>query len=71
LQLEVTKLFLTASRRRCIADERTKESGRWSLISRWHDGYVVYADGVIKYTGALALGGDHVSNDLGHGLKCR
>jgi hypothetical protein len=31
--------------------------------------YVVYSDGVIKHTGALALGGDHVSNDLGHGLK--
>ena len=31
--------------------------------------YVVYADGVIKHTGVLAVGGDHVSNDLGHGLK--
>jgi cell division protein FtsA len=31
--------------------------------------YVVYANGIIKHTGVLALGGDHVSNDLGHGLK--
>ena len=31
--------------------------------------YVVYSDGVIKHTGVLAVGGDHVSNDLGHGLK--
>ena len=31
--------------------------------------YVVYADGVIKHTGVLAVGGDHVSNDLGYGLK--
>ena len=31
--------------------------------------YAVYADGVIRHTGALAIGGDHVSNDLGHGLK--
>src|SRR5712671_5397431 len=31
--------------------------------------YVVYADGVIKHTGVLAVGGDHISNDLGHGLK--
>ncbi len=31
--------------------------------------YAVYANGVIRNTGALALGGDHVSNDLGHGLK--
>ena len=31
--------------------------------------YVVYANGVIKHTGVLALGGDHVSNDLAIGLK--
>jgi cell division protein FtsA len=31
--------------------------------------YVVYADGAIKHTGVLALGGDHVSNDLAYGLK--
>ncbi|HTV63404.1 MAG TPA: cell division protein FtsA [Verrucomicrobiae bacterium] len=31
--------------------------------------YAVYSNGVIRHTGALAIGGDHVSNDLGHGLK--
>lgn len=31
--------------------------------------YAVYADGVIKHTGVLAVGGDHVSNDLAYGLK--
>ncbi|MGH7941939.1 MAG: cell division protein FtsA [Limisphaerales bacterium] len=31
--------------------------------------YVVYADGVIKHTGTIAVGGDHVSNDLAYGLK--
>lgn len=31
--------------------------------------YVVYADGVIKHTGVLAVGGDHVTNDLSHGLR--
>jgi len=31
--------------------------------------YVVYAGGVIKHTGVLAVGGDHVSNDLAYGLK--
>ena len=31
--------------------------------------YVVYAGGIIKHTGALALGGDHVTNDLAYGLK--
>jgi cell division protein FtsA len=31
--------------------------------------YVVYCDGIIKHTGVLALGGDHVSHDLAIGLK--
>ena len=31
--------------------------------------YVVYSDGVIKHAGVLAVGGDHVSNDLAYGLK--
>ena len=29
----------------------------------------MYADGIIKHTGVLAVGGDHVSNDLAYGLK--
>ncbi len=31
--------------------------------------YVVYSDGVIRHSGVLAVGGDHVSNDLAFGLK--
>ena len=31
--------------------------------------YVIYANGTIKHTGVLAVGGDHVSNDLAYGLK--
>jgi cell division protein FtsA len=31
--------------------------------------YVVYTNGIIKHTGVLAVGGDHVSNDLAYGLK--
>jgi cell division protein FtsA len=31
--------------------------------------YVVYHGGVIKHTGVLAVGGDHVTNDLAFGLK--
>jgi len=31
--------------------------------------YVVYAGGVIRHSGVLAVGGDHVSNDLAYGLK--
>ena len=31
--------------------------------------YVVFSAGVIRHTGVLAVGGDHVSNDLAYGLK--
>ena len=31
--------------------------------------YVVHSDGVIRHAGVLAVGGDHVSNDLAYGLK--
>ncbi len=31
--------------------------------------FVVYGGGIIKHTGVLAVGGDHVSNDLAYGLK--
>jgi len=31
--------------------------------------YVICADGIVKHTGLLAVGGDHVSNDLAYGLK--
>jgi len=31
--------------------------------------YALYVNGVIKHTGVLAVGGDHVSNDLAYGLK--
>jgi cell division protein FtsA len=31
--------------------------------------YAVYADGVIKHTGVLAVGGDHIAHDLSVGLK--
>lgn len=31
--------------------------------------YVVYGGGIIKHAGVLAVGGDHVSNDLAYGLK--
>jgi len=31
--------------------------------------YVVYAGGIIRHSGVLAVGGDHVTNDLAIGLK--
>jgi len=33
--------------------------------------YALYSNGIIKHTGVLAVGGNHVSNDLAYGLKLR
>src|SRR5205085_11436691 len=71
LQLEVDDIIfsgLAASLALLSAEQ--KELG--SLVIDIGGGtteYVVYADGIIKQTGVLAVGGDHVSNDLAYGLK--
>jgi cell division protein FtsA len=71
LQLEVDDIVFTglASSLSLLTTEQ-KELG--SLVIDIGGGtteYVVYAGGIIKHTGVLAVGGDHVSNDLAYGLK--
>jgi len=71
LQLEVEEVVFNglASALALLSNEQ-KELG--SLVIDVGGGttdYAVYADGIIKHTGVLAVGGDHVSNDLAYGLK--
>lgn len=71
LQLEVEAIVFSglASSLALLTNEQ-KELG--ALVIDLGGGtteYVVYADGIIKHTGVLAVGGDHVSNDLAYGLK--
>jgi len=71
LQLEVDDIVFNglASSLALLSNEH-KELG--SLVIDIGGGtteYVVYASGIIKHTGVLAVGGDHVSNDLAYGLK--
>jgi cell division protein FtsA len=71
LQLEVDEIVFTglASALALLSNEQ-KELG--SLVIDLGGGtadYAVYGNGIIKHTGVLAVGGDHVSNDLAYGLK--
>ena len=71
LQLEVEEVVFNglASSLALLSNEQ-KELG--SLVIDMGGGttdYAVYCDGIIKHTGVLAVGGDHLSNDLAYGLK--
>ncbi|MBI4326464.1 MAG: cell division protein FtsA [Chloroflexi bacterium] len=71
LQLEVDDIVFSglASSLALLTNEQ-KELGALVIdIGSGTTEYVVYADGIIKHTGVLAVGGDHVSNDLAYGLK--
>jgi cell division protein FtsA len=71
LQLEVEDIvFNGIASALALLNSQQKELG--SLIIDIGSGiteYVVYTRGVIKHTGVLAVGGDHISNDLAYGLK--
>jgi cell division protein FtsA len=71
LQLEVDDIVFNglASSLALLTNEQ-KELGSLVIdIGGGTTDYAVYANGIIKHTGVLAVGGDHVSNDLAYGLK--
>ncbi len=71
LQLEVDDIVFTGlASSLAVLQRDQKELG--TLVIDMGGGttdYVVYADGIIKHTGVLVVGGDHISNDLAIGLK--
>ncbi len=71
LNLEVEELvFSGLASSLALLDNEQKQMG--VLVVDFGAGtteYVVHADGVIKHTGVLAVGGDHVTNDLSYGLR--
>jgi cell division protein FtsA len=71
LQLQVDEIVFNglASSLALLTSEQ-KELGSLVIdIGAGTTDYVVYSGGVVKHTGVLAVGGDHVSNDLAYGLK--
>ncbi|HTR42821.1 MAG TPA: cell division protein FtsA [Pseudomonadales bacterium] len=71
LQLEVEDIVFNglASSLSLLTGEQ-KELGALVIdIGGGTTDFVVYVDGVVKHAGVLAVGGDHVSNDLAFGLK--
>ena len=71
LQLEVEAIVFNglASALALLTNEQ-KELGAVVIdIGGGTTEYVVYNGGIVKHTGMLAVGGDHISNDLAYGLR--
>lgn len=71
LQLEVEAIvFNGLAASLALLTNEQKEMGALVIdLGGGTTNYAVYADGIIRHTGVLAVGGDHVSNDLAYGLK--
>lgn len=71
MQLEVDEVvFNGLAASLALLTNEQKELGALVIdIGGGTTNYVVYTDGVIRHTGVLAVGGDHISNDLAYGLK--
>jgi cell division protein FtsA len=71
LQLEVEDIVFTGiASSLAVLTAQEKELGALVIdLGAGVTEYAVYVDGIIKQTGALAVGGDHVTNDLAYGLK--
>lgn len=70
-QIEVEQIaFNGLASALAVLDNEKKELG--SLVIDLGGGttdYVVVSDGIVKHCGVLAVGGDHISNDIALGLK--
>ncbi len=53
-----------------LLNQESRESGTLLIdIGAGSTEYIVCTDGVVRHSGVLAIGGDHVTNDIAYGLK--
>ncbi|MEI6033716.1 MAG: cell division protein FtsA [Verrucomicrobiae bacterium] len=53
-----------------VLDQHQKESGTLVVdIGGGVTDYIVYLDGAVRHSGVLAVGGDHITNDISIGLR--
>ncbi len=71
LQLEIEDVvFSGLASSLALLNNHQKEMGSLVIdIGAGTTEFVVYSNGIIKHTGVIAVGGDHLSNDLAYGLK--
>lgn len=71
LQLEIDHVvFCGIASSLAVLNNHQKEMGSLVIdIGAGTTEYAVYSNGIIKHTGVIAVGGDHLSNDLAYGLK--
>jgi len=71
LDLEVDDIvFNPFAAAQVVLDPNQKQYGSLMVdIGGGTTGYMIYVDGAVKQSGVLALGGDHITNDLSLGLR--
>ncbi|MBI5774321.1 MAG: cell division protein FtsA [Verrucomicrobia bacterium] len=71
LQIEVEEVcFNGLASAMAVLNSEHKELGALVIdLGAGATEYVVHANGIVKHSGVIAVGGDHISNDLALGLK--
>ncbi|MBM3875892.1 MAG: cell division protein FtsA [Verrucomicrobia bacterium] len=70
IQLQGAPVFNGLASALSALDIEQKDSGAVVLdLGAGTTEFVVYSQGVVRHLGVLAVGGDHVTNDLAYGLK--
>ncbi|HRJ72097.1 MAG TPA: cell division protein FtsA [Terrimicrobiaceae bacterium] len=69
--VEIDEIVVTSlASAQAVLDEHQKELGAVVIdMGGGVSDYIVYENGIIRHSGLLAVGGDHISNDISLGLR--